>query len=148
MPENSLLAKFHTFRQNYWFLPVLCGLGMCVLQTVLAIYRFGNNISLLQFLNPLMWLGLGLFFVAGGLIGMLIERLLRGTTSGFRILLLVAAILATPIAIYLSLVGGLFGPPGVVIYGMFPYLLLVGIPRLIGKLWELWTRRTTQESSC
>ena len=39
-----------------------------------------------------------------------------------------------------SLVGGLFGPPGVLLYGLIPYLLLVGIPRLIGKGWAVWTR--------
>lgn len=135
--------RFRMSRRSYWFFPALCGLGMCVLQTVLAIYRFGNDLLPWQFLNPLMWVNLGLFFVAGGLIGMLIERLLRGTTSGFRTLLLAATILATPLAVYLSLVGGLFGPPGVVVYGVLPYLLLVGIPRLIGKLWELWTRSAT-----
>ena len=82
-----------------------------------------------------MWMSLGLFFVTGGLIGILIQRLLRGTTSGFHILLLLATILATPVAVWLSLIGGLFGPPGVLIYGILPYLLLVGIVRLIGKLW-------------
>ena len=82
-----------------------------------------------------MWMSLGLFFVTGGLIGILIQRLLRGTTSGFRILLLLATILATPVAVWLSLIGGLFGPLGVLIYGILPYLLLVGIVRLIGKLW-------------
>ena len=36
--------------------------------------------------------------------------------------------------------GGLVGPPGVLLYGLIPYLLLVGIPRLIGKGWAVWTR--------
>ena len=66
---------------------------------------------------------------------------LRGTTGRFRTLLLVVTILATPLAIGSSLVGGLFGPPGVLIYGLLPYMLLVGIPRLIGKGCEVWTRR-------
>ena len=52
-----------------------------------------------------MWVGLGLFFVTGGLIGLVVERLLRGTTGRFRTLLLVATILATPVAIGSSLVG-------------------------------------------
>ena len=119
-----------------WRFPLLCGVGMVILQTGLAIYRFGETSSLLQWLNPLMWVGLGLFFVTGGLIGLVIERLLRGTTGRFRTLLLAATILATPVAIGASLVGGLFGPPGVLIYGLIPYLLLVGIPRLIGKGWR------------
>ena len=85
-------------------------------------------------------IGLGLFFVTGWLIGWVVERLLRGTTGRFRTLLLGATILATPVAVAGSLVGGLFGPPGVLIYGLIPYLLLVGIPRLIGKGWAVWTR--------
>ena len=51
-------------------------------------------------------------------VGMVVERLLRGTTGRFRTLLLGATILATPVAVAGSLVGGLFGPPGVLIYGL------------------------------
>ena len=130
------MAKSHA-----WRFAVLCGVGMMILQTGLALYRFGGTTSLREWVNPLMWIGLGLFFVTGGLIGIVIERLLRGTTGRFRTLLVVVTILATPLAIGSSLVGGLFGPPGVLIYGLLPYLLLVGIPRLIGKGWEVWARR-------
>ena len=91
--------------------------------------------TLLQLVNPLMWIGLGLFFVTGWVIGWVVERLLRGTTGRFRTLLLGATFLATPVAVAGSLVGGLFGPPGVLLYGLIPYLLLVGIPRLIGVVW-------------
>ena len=89
---------------------MLCGVGMMILQTGLALYRFGGTTSLREWVNPLMWIGLGLFFVTGGLIGIVIERLLRGTTGRFRTLLVVVTILATPLAIGSSLVGGLFGP--------------------------------------
>ena len=82
-----------------------------------------------------MWIGLGLFFVTGWVIGWVVERFLRGTTGRFRTLLLGATFLATPVAVAGSLVGGLFGPPGVLLYGLIPYLLLVGIPRLIGVVW-------------
>ena len=95
----------------------------------------GGRAALRQWVNPLMWIGLGLFFVTGWLIGWVVERLLRGTTGRFRTLLLGATILATPVAVAGSLVGGLFGPPGVLLYGLIPYLLLVGIPRLIGVVW-------------
>ena len=118
-----------------WGIPVRCGAGMVVLQTLLALYRFGDSTALLQLVNPLIWIGLGLFFVTGWLIGWVVERLLRGTTGRFRTLLLGATILATPVAVAGSLVGGLFGPPGVLLYGLIPYLLLVGIPRLIGVVW-------------
>ena len=123
-----------------WGVPVRCGVGMVALQTLLALYRFGDTTAWLQLVNPLMWIGLGLFFFTGWVIGWVVERLLRGTTGRFRTLLLGATILATPVAVAGSLVGGLFGPPGVLLYGLIPYLLLVGIPRLIGKGWAVWTR--------
>ena len=66
-----------------WGIPVRCGAGMVVLQTLLALYRFGDSTALLQLVNPQLWIGLGLFFVTGWI----------------------------------------------------PYLLLVGIPRLIGVVW-------------
>ena len=137
---NPCLASDPMMTWRTWGVPVRCGVGMVALQTLLALYRFGDTTALLQLVNPLMWIGLGLFFVTGWLIGWLVERLLRGTTGRFRTLLLGATILATPVAVAGSLVGGLFGPPGVLIYGLIPYLLLVGIPRLMGKGWAVWTR--------
>ena len=80
------------------------------------------------------------------------ERLLRGTTGRFRTLLLGATFLATPVAVAGSLVGGLFGPPGVLLYGLIPYLLLVGIPRLIGVVDPAWLlsfrKQSTNNSTC
>ena len=58
----------------------------------------------------------------------MIERLLHGTTGRFRSLLLVATILATPVAIGASFVGGVFGPPGVLIYGLIPTYSWWGFP--------------------
>ncbi len=114
---------------------------MCALQILIVLYRFGGNSFLSGLSNDQMWIGLGLFFVTGVLIGLLLQLLFRGTTSGLRTLLLIAAILATPLAVLAGLMGGLFGPFGVILYGLLPFLLLVGVPRLVGKLWGLFNRR-------
>ena len=49
-----------------WRVPLLCGVGMVILQTGLTIYCFGETTSLREWVNPLLWGGLGLFFVTGG----------------------------------------------------------------------------------
>ncbi len=128
-------------RRSDWLFPVVCGLAMCALQILIALYRYGGGSFLSGLSNNQMWVGLGLFFITGVLIGLLLQLLLRGTTSGLRTLLLVATVLATPFSVYMSLLGGLFGQFGVILAGLLPYLLLVGIPRLIGSLWELWIRK-------
>ncbi len=127
--------------RSYWFFPIVCGLAMCALQILIVLYRFGGDSFLSGLSNDQMWTGLGLFFVTGVLIGLLLQLLFRGTTSGLRTLLLVATVLATPFSVMMSLAGGLFGQFGVIIAGLLPFLLLVGIPRLIGKLWELYLWR-------
>ena len=79
---NPCLASDPMMTWRTWGVPVRCGVGMVALQTLLALYRFGDTTALLQLVNPLMWIGLGLFFVTGWLIGWVVERLLRGTTGG------------------------------------------------------------------
>ena len=51
-------------------------------------------------------------------------------------MLIGAVVLTTPIAVMYSLVGGLLGPPGVIAGAIAPYLIIVGIPALLGKLWR------------
>ena len=85
----------------------------------------------LLFAIPAILSGLILFFLGGLLIGLLAQRLLRGVAGSWRRGLWVAIAVATPLAVLLSLVGGLLGPHMVVIGALVPYLLLVGIPLLI-----------------
>ncbi len=126
-------------RLRYWKTPVLFGLGFCVLQVLLALVRFGfmgmDPANLLVAI-PSILSGLALFFLGGLLAGLLAQRLLRGVVGSWRSVLLVMFALATLLAVWFSLVGGLLGPHGVVIGAVVPYLILVGIPVLIRKFWE------------
>ncbi len=125
---------------DYWKTPVWFGLGLCILQVLIAVIRFGtmgvSNPFELFVAIPGIVSGLILFFVAGLLIGLLAQRLLRGVGGTPRILLLVGLAVATPLAVLFSLVGGLLGPHMVVIYALVPFLVLVGIPMLIYTTWR------------
>ena len=122
-------------RWRYWKTPVLFGIGLCVLQLLLALVRFGSmdswNPAEVLFAIPAILSGLLLFFLGGPLVGLLAQRLLRGVVGSSRRGLWVAIAVATPLAVLLSLVGGLLGPHMVVIGALVPSLLLVGIPLLI-----------------
>ena len=121
--------------RRYWKTPVCFGLGFCILQILVAIVRFGtmdswNPMSLL-FAIPDIVLGLILFFLAGLLVGLLAQYLLKGVVGPWRTWILVGFAVATPFAVLFSLVGGLIGLHMVVIGALVPYLLLAGIPLLI-----------------
>ena len=125
---------------DYWKLPVWFGLGLCILQVLVAVIRFGtmhhsDPFGLLLAL-PGILSGLALFFIAGALIGLLAQRLLRGVSGTPRVLILVGLAIATPLAVLFSLLGGLLGPHMVVIYALVPFLVLVGIPMLILAIWR------------
>ena len=125
---------------RYWKTPILVGIGFCVLQVLLAIVRFGSMDSWdpanVLFAIPNILFALVLFFVAGVLVGVLAQRLLRGVIGAWRVVLLVAVAAATPMAVGFSLVGGLLGPHMVVIGALVPYLLLVGLPVLLRTSWQ------------
>ena len=130
---------------RYWRTPVLFGAGFCALQVALFVVRFGFRDA--STAGPVAWIpvlfglvfGLVLFFTGGLLVGLLAQRLVRGCHGAWRTFLLVAIVIATPFAIVFSLVGGLLGPHFVLLYALVPYLLLVGIPVLIRKVW-LWRK--------
>ena len=125
---------------DYWKLPVWFGLGLCILQVLVAVIRFGtmhhsDPFGLLFALPSILW-GLVLFFIAGALIGLLAQRRLRGVSGTPRVWILVGLAIATPLAVLFSLVGGLLGPHMVIIYALVPFLVLVGIPMLILAIWR------------
>ena len=115
-------------RWRYWKTPVLFGIGLCVLQLLLALVRFGSMDSWdpaeVLFAIPAILSELLLFFLGGLLVGLLAQRLLRGVVGSWRRGLWIAIAVATPFAV-------LLGPHMVVIGALVPYLLLVGIPLLI-----------------
>ena len=127
-------------RWSYWKTPVLFGVGFCVLQVLVALVRFGSmdswNPEELLFAIPALFSGLVLFFLGGVLVGLLVQRLLRGVVGASRSVLLITLGVATPLAVLFSLVGGLLGPHMVVIGVLAPYLLLVGIPLLLRQCWQ------------
>ena len=128
-------------RWAYWRVPVIFGIVLCAVQIALALVRFGSTAQLqdpVQVVEMVlgMAIGLVLFFVSGLLIGLLVQRLLRGCEGRWRTFLIAATIIASPFAVLGSLVGGLLGPPVVILYAVFPYLLLVGVPVLIRKVWK------------
>ena len=122
---------------------MLFGAGLCILQILVAMVRFGGgdgwNPAFL-FEIPAILFGLALFFLCGLLVGLLVQRLLRGCTGAWRTVVMVGVALATPFAILFSLVGGLLGPPVVLIGALIPYLLLVGAPVLIRESWLRFAR--------
>jgi len=128
-------------RWAYWRIPVTFGVVLCVVQVALVLVRIGSGP---EWQGPgrvvqmalAMGIGLLLFFVGGVLIGLLVQRLLRGCEGGWRTFVISAVVIASPFAVLGSLVGGVLGPPFVVLYALFPYLLLVGIPLLIRKGWR------------
>ena len=117
---------------RYWKTPVLFGASLCILQILVAIVRFGGrdgwNPAIL-FEAPAILFGLALFFLGGVLVGLLVQRLLEGCTGAWRTALMVGVALATPFAVLFSLLGGLLGPP-IVLIGTLILSLAEGVLRL------------------
>ncbi len=126
--------------RRYWMLPIQFGAGFAALQLVIFILRFGFADSPAlgrEWLIAVIGLGSGLvlFFIGGALAGLFVQRVLRDATGVWRKCLMAGIALATPLAAFLSLAGGLLGPHMVVVYALVPYLLLAGIPAVIRAIW-------------
>jgi len=76
-----------------------------------------------------------LFFAAGTVGGLiLIYFLNRQTSNGKRWVVLIAFLLATPVAMIFILGGGMLGWIGVILFPQIPWALITWIGSLIGKL--------------
>ncbi len=139
-PDLASRPPGSPYSWHYWRTPVFFGAGFCTLQLIAAAARFGFGNLHGASGPPLIWLfaivsGLVLFFIGGLLAGLLVQRLLRGSSGAWRKFLIGAVVIATPFSVGLSLVGGLLGPPLVLLYGLVPYLILAGLPALARSAW-------------
>ena len=146
MSDGRLQVRSWRDGWRYWKVPICFGAGFAALQTVIAMMRFGSawidagargvGGDVIPAFAASIAFGLGLFVLAGILVGLILRWSVRGTSGIWRFVLVVAAVLATPLALWFSLAGGLLGPPGVIVGATAPYLIFVGIPAFTGKLWR------------
>ena len=110
----------------YWSL--LVGLLTIAGQVVTFYIRFGRwntNVFILDYL---------LIFLAGALGGwILIYFMNRQSSSDARFVVLFAFLLASPIALFLMIAGGLLGIPGILLLPQIPWALFVWIGSFVGK---------------
>ena len=148
MSDGRLQVRSWRAGWRYWKMPVCFGAGFAALQLLIAMMRFGSawvgtgargaGHDLIPAVAANIVFGFGLFVLAGVLAGLILRWSIRGTFGTWRLVLVVAGVLATPLALWFSLAGGLLGPPGVIIGATAPYLVFVGIPALTGKLVQYW----------
>jgi hypothetical protein len=113
----------------YWAL--LGGLLSVLAQIVTYYLRFGRLNTIATFTEYLF------FFIAGSLGGLiLIFFLSRETAERARRMVLGAFLLASPIALLMMLVGGLFGPLGILILPQIPWALFAWIGSLLGRVFS------------
>ena len=110
----------------YWSL--LVGLLAIVGQVVTFYIRFGRwntDAFIVDYL---------LIFLAGALGGwILIYFMNRQSSSDARFIVLLAFLLASPIALFLMIAGGLFGIPGILLLPQIPWTFFVWIGSFVGK---------------
>jgi hypothetical protein len=110
----------------YWALVV--GLLSVAAQALTYYFRFGRwntDATLTEYL---------LFFLAGALGGVILIYFLNHQVSARRRrVVLIAFLLASPIALFLMIAGGLLGPIGVLILPQIPWALFAWIGSWVGK---------------
>ena len=118
----SLLKKI----SPYWSL--LVGLLAIVGQVVTFYIRFGRwnmDAFIVDYL---------LIFLAGTLGGwILIYFMNRQSSSDARFIVLLAFLLASPIALFLMIAGGLLGIPGILLLPQIPWIFFAWIGSFVGK---------------
>jgi hypothetical protein len=108
----------------YWAL--LVGLLIVIAQVITFYLRFGRWNTNAFFLDYL------LIFLAGALGGLiLIYFLNRQPSSDARFIVLIAFLLASPIALFMMIAGGLLGIPGILIFPQIPWALFTWIGSLV-----------------
>ena len=112
---------------NYWSL--LVGLFTVAFQIGTFYARFGRMNTDSTFVDYI------LFFIAGIVGGLiLIYFLNRQTSNAKRWVVLIAFLLATPVAMIFILGGGLLGWIGVILFPQIPWALITWIGSLVGRL--------------
>jgi peptidoglycan/LPS O-acetylase OafA/YrhL len=114
-------------KTNAWTWPLVVGLLSVAVQIITFYGRFGRwNIDS-TFIDYL------LFFLAGALGGWILAYFLnRQTTNTKWWIVLIAFLLASPIAMLFMLGGGLLGPLGVLIFPQIPWALVTWVGSLLG----------------
>lgn len=78
-----------------------------------------------------------LFFLAGALGGVILIYFLNSQASlARRWVVLIAFVLASPIALQAMIAGGLLGPPGVLLFPQIPWALFTWIGSLVAKFFS------------
>ena len=107
---------------------LVVGLLVVIAQVVTFYIRFGRwntDAFILDYV---------LIFLAGTLGGLiLIYFLNRQSTSDARFIVLIAFLLASPIALFMMIAGGLLGIPGILLFPQIPWALFTWIGSLVGK---------------
>lgn len=110
----------------YWAL--LAGLLTIAAQVLIYYVRFGSLNTVSPFIDYLF------IFLAGSLGGsILVFFLNRHESTRARWIVMVAFLLAAPIALIMILGGGQLGPLGVLIFPQFPWAIFMGLGSLVGR---------------